>query len=107
MVPERWTARLKIKIAAATPAPRTTCPPSTRERGEARDGKPCIRGIGITVYDVPKSHASGRSEDGIFADFPDLLRTDIRACLHFDTDRARRWMTRTTWNACSTEVSCA
>jgi uncharacterized protein (DUF433 family) len=44
-------------------------------------GKPCIRGMRITVYDVPECLASGMSEDEILADFPDLTREDIRACL--------------------------
>ena len=45
-----------------------------------RGGKPCIRGLRITVYDVLEYLASGMSEDEILADFPDLKREDIRAC---------------------------
>ncbi len=48
-----------------------------------RSGKPCIRGLRITVYDVLEYLASGMSEDDIIADFPDLTREDIRACLAF------------------------
>ena len=48
-----------------------------------RAGKPCIRGLRITVYDVLEYLASGMSEDQILADFPDLTREDIRACLMF------------------------
>ena len=48
-----------------------------------RGGKPCIRGLRITVYDVLEYLASGMSEDDILADFPDLTREDIRACLAF------------------------
>ena len=55
-----------------------------------RAGKPCIRGLRITVYDVLEYLASGMSEDDILADFPDLTREDIRACLAFAADRERR-----------------
>jgi uncharacterized protein (DUF433 family) len=52
---------------------------------DKRGGKPCIRGLRITVYDVLEYFASGMSEDDILRDFPDLNREDIRACL------LRRW----------------
>jgi uncharacterized protein (DUF433 family) len=55
-----------------------------------RGGKPCIRGLRITVYDVLENLASGMSEDDILRDFPDLTRDDIRACLAFAADRERR-----------------
>ena len=55
-----------------------------------RGGKPCIRGLRITVYDVLEYLASGMSEDDILADFPDLVREDIRASLAFAADRERR-----------------
>ena len=55
-----------------------------------RGGKPCIRGLRITVYDVLEYLASGMSEDEILQDFPDLTRDDIRACLAFAADRERR-----------------
>ena len=55
-----------------------------------RGGKPCIRGLRITVYDVLEYLASGMSEDEILADFPDLRQEDIRACLAFAADRERR-----------------
>ena len=55
-----------------------------------RGGKPCIRGLRITVYDVLEYLASGMSEDEILADFPDLEREDIRASLVFAADRERR-----------------
>ena len=53
-------------------------------------GKPCIRGMRMTVYDVLDYLASGMSEDEILHDFPDLTRDDIRACLAFAADRERR-----------------
>jgi len=53
-------------------------------------GKPCIRGMRITVSDVLGYLASGMSVDEILADFPDLTREDIQACLAFAADRERR-----------------
>jgi uncharacterized protein (DUF433 family) len=55
-----------------------------------RGGKPCIRGLRITVYDVLEYLASGMSEADILGDFPDLTAEDIRACLAFAADRERR-----------------
>ena len=48
-----------------------------------RSGKPCVRGLRITVYDVLGYIAAGMSQEEILADFPDLTETDIRACLAF------------------------
>ena len=53
-------------------------------------GKPCIRGLRITVYDVLDYLASGMNEAEILSDFPDLTAEDIRACLAFAADRERR-----------------
>lgn len=61
----------------------------TIEAGK-RGGKPCIRGMRITVQDVLEYLAGGMSEDEILADFPDLTRDDIRACLAFAADRERK-----------------
>jgi uncharacterized protein (DUF433 family) len=55
-----------------------------------RSGKPCLRGLRITVYDILDYLAGGMSEDEILADFPDLERDDIRAALSFAADRERR-----------------
>lgn len=55
-----------------------------------RSGKPCIRGLRITVYDVLEYLASGMTEAEILADFPDLTALDIRACLAFAADRERK-----------------
>ncbi len=57
-----------------------------------RGGKPCIRGLRITVYDVLEYLASGMTETQILEDFPDLTAEDIRACLAFAADRERRLM---------------
>jgi uncharacterized protein (DUF433 family) len=55
-----------------------------------RGGKPCIRGLRITVYDILDYLASGMSEAEILRDFPELTAEDIRACLAFAADRERR-----------------
>lgn len=55
-----------------------------------RSGKPCIRGLRITVYDVLEYLASGMTPEEIAADFPDLTLADIRACLAFAADPERR-----------------
>jgi uncharacterized protein (DUF433 family) len=59
---------------------------------DKRGGKPCIRGLRITVYDVLDYLASGMTPEEIVADFPDLTVMDIRACLAFAADRERRLM---------------
>ena len=55
-----------------------------------RGGKPCFRGLRITVYDVLEYLASGMTEAEILADFPDLETEDIRAALAFAAERERR-----------------
>lgn len=54
-----------------------------------RSGKPCIRGLRITVYDVLDYLASGMSADEIVRDFPELEVADVFACLAFAADRER------------------
>jgi uncharacterized protein (DUF433 family) len=54
-----------------------------------RGGKPCIRGMRITVYDVLEYLASGMSEREILNDFPYLTLDDILACLSFASMRER------------------
>lgn len=56
---------------------------------DKRSGKPCIRGLRITVYDVLDMLANGMSADDIVADFPELEAADIQACLAFAADRER------------------
>ena len=55
-----------------------------------RSGKPCIRGMRITVGDVLEYLAGGMSIPEILEDFPYLTEADIRACLAFAADRERR-----------------
>lgn len=60
-----------------------------------RGGKPCVRGLRITVYEVLEYLASEMSEAEILDDFPDLTREDLKACIAYAADRERRFMTAT------------
>jgi uncharacterized protein (DUF433 family) len=55
-----------------------------------RGGKPCIRRMRISVYDVLGWLAAGMSQAEIIDDFPELTAADIKACLEFVADRERR-----------------
>ena len=55
-----------------------------------RSGKPCIRGMRITVQDILEYLAGGMTEDEILADFPELTRDDIRASIAFAANRERQ-----------------
>jgi len=57
-----------------------------------RGGKPCIRGMRITVYDVLDYLASGMTQQQILDDFPYLTAEDIQACLSYAADRERQMM---------------
>ena len=57
---------------------------------DKRGGKPCIRGLRITVYDILEYLASGMSETQVLKDFPDITHQDILACLAFAADRERK-----------------
>ncbi len=52
-------------------------------------GKPCIRGMRITVYDVLDYLASGMTVEEILDDFPDLTKEDIQASLAYIADLVR------------------
>ncbi|MEW6401752.1 MAG: DUF433 domain-containing protein [Chloroflexota bacterium] len=54
-----------------------------------RGGKPCIRGLRMTVYDVLEYLASGMSQQEILDDFPYLTKEDILACLSFAAEREK------------------
>jgi uncharacterized protein (DUF433 family) len=55
-----------------------------------RGGKPCVRGLRITVYDILENLASGMTHEDILREFPYLTEDDIRACLAFAADRERK-----------------
>ena len=58
-----------------------------------RGGKPCIRGLRMTVYDVLDYLAGGMSVQQILEDFPDLTPQDVQACLAYAADRERMQIT--------------
>ena len=58
-----------------------------------RGGKPCIRGLRMTVYDVLEYLASGMSQQQLLVDFPDLTPGDVQACLAYAADRERIQLT--------------
>lgn len=57
-----------------------------------RGGKPCVRGLRITVYEVLEYLASDMTQAEILDDFPDLTAEDLKACIAFAADRERRLM---------------
>lgn len=61
----------------------------TIESGK-RSGKPCIRGMRITVYDVFSYLASGMTYQEVLEDFPYLTQEDIFACLSYAADREQQ-----------------
>ncbi len=54
-----------------------------------RGGKPCIRGMHITIYDVLSYLAVGMTPGEILADFPYLTEQDIRACVDYAANADR------------------
>lgn len=58
-----------------------------------RSGKPCIRGMRITVSDVFDWLASGMTPEQILEDFPELEMADLQACYKFAAERERRLLT--------------
>jgi uncharacterized protein (DUF433 family) len=46
-------------------------------------GRPCVRGMRIRVKDVLEMLAGGAKEEEILADFPDLQREDLQACIAY------------------------
>jgi len=61
-----------------------------------RGGRPCIRGMRITVYDVLSYLAAGMSQSEILDDFPYLTAEDIQACLAFAAERERSMLVAVT-----------
>ena len=54
---------------------------------QVRSGKPCIKGTRISVFDVLDYMAGGMEVDEILADFPQLTRESVRACLAYAAER--------------------
>lgn len=61
----------------------------TLEPGK-RGGRPCIRNLRITVYDVLSMLSSGMSQTEILEDFPELTADDIRSVLAYAADREHK-----------------
>lgn len=59
---------------------------------EKRGGKPCVRGMRITVYDVLSYLAAGMTPEEILDDFPYLTKEDILACLSYAADREQKML---------------
>ena len=57
-----------------------------------RGGRPCIRGMRITVYDVLSYLAAGMTVAEILDDFPYLTHEDIQACLAYAAERERQML---------------
>ncbi len=57
---------------------------------EVRFGKPCIRGMRITVYDILGWLASGMSIQDIIEDYPELTETDVMSALAYAADREHK-----------------
>ena len=70
-----------------------------------RSGKPCIRGMRITVYDILEYLAGGMTETEILEDFSELTSADIKACLAFAADREKKLFVASLWNRYSTKTS--
>ena len=68
----------------------------TLEPGK-RGGKPCIRGLRITVYDILSQLSKGASQEEILEDFPELEAEDILAALSFAADRERKVYSVAVW----------
>ena len=60
----------------------------TLEPGK-RSGKPCVRGLRITVQDVLGWLASGMDISAIVHDYPELTKEDVMACLAYAADGGR------------------
>ena len=61
----------------------------TIESGK-RSGKPCIRGMRITVNDILGWLASGMTTQDILTDFDELTEDDIYAALSYAADRENK-----------------
>jgi len=69
-----------------------------------RSGRPCIRGMRITVYDVLSYLAAGMTVAEVLADFPYLTPEDIQACFAFAAERERSLLVAVAWNCFLTKT---
>jgi uncharacterized protein (DUF433 family) len=94
--PEMWYGTIKQSGLAITPSRSGDLEGMTMDKSyrtiitinpNIRSGKPTIRGLRYTVYDILSYLAAGMSVAEILDDFPDLTEEDIQACLSFAADR--------------------
>ena len=57
---------------------------------QVRFGKPCIRGMRITVYDILGWFASGMTSKEILQDYPELTDEDIKAAFAYAADKEHK-----------------
>lgn len=57
---------------------------------DKRFGKPCIRGMRISVFDILSWFASDMSTEDILNDYPELTKDDLKAALKYAADREHR-----------------
>lgn len=57
---------------------------------QTRFGRPSIRGMRISVYDILGWFASGMTKQDILADFPELTEEDLLAALSYAADREHK-----------------
>ena len=62
---------------------------------DKRGGKPCIRGMRITVYDILGYLAAGMTHEELLNEFPYLTEQDILACLSYAAEREKSFLTLT------------
>jgi uncharacterized protein (DUF433 family) len=72
-----------MKAIMSTVASRITIEP------DKRGGKPCIRGLRITVWDVLGWLGAGMTEDEILDEHPDLEKADFPAVYQYAADAGR------------------
>jgi len=85
----KWPHSTTGSQDAAVPEAKVDCRSRITTGADTLSGKACIRGLSITVSDVLGCLASGKTYDEVLADFPELEREDILACLAFAADRER------------------
>ncbi|MBX7134098.1 MAG: DUF433 domain-containing protein [Fimbriimonadaceae bacterium] len=64
--------------------------PYIKSDPQIRSGKPCVSGTRISVFDVLDYLAAGMSVEEVLADFPQLTRESVLACLAYAADRERK-----------------
>ena len=87
--PLAWARFATTHCAARASGRRQMALDATLEPGK-RGGRPCIRGLRITVYDVLSLLSNGMSQQAILDDFPELEPDDVLAVLAYAADREHK-----------------